>query len=173
MSHATTRTGGDARRVVAAVGALAMAFAVGSCGDDDEGAEPTATPPTQQEQAAPGGGEREGAEEEEQTTTAGETERVETFEDETAVEDGACTYRAPPGRLAEDEIVVSPVGVDCDQGRSLARAVSLGQPAGANLVITKDGFECEPSTRARGANVTYTCTRGAARVSFDVVWSAG
>lgn len=86
---------------------------------------------------------------------------------------GGCAYQAPPGRLSEERVALELRGVSCDQAVALARAATLGQPAGANLTIARDGFECEPSSREPGENVTYICSGEAGRVSFRVVWSEG
>jgi hypothetical protein len=86
---------------------------------------------------------------------------------------GECIFEAPPGRLAEERIVVELEGIGCEQGRRLARAVALGQPAGANLEFDAAGFRCRPSTPRKGANVTYSCEGEAGRATFDVVWSSG
>lgn len=83
-----------------------------------------------------------------------------------------CAFEAPPGRLAEERVVVELSGIPCDQGIALARAGALGQPAGANLAFQRDDFRCEPSTAEKGANVTYRCTGDGGAASFEVLWSA-
>lgn len=82
-----------------------------------------------------------------------------------------CAFEAPPGRLADEHVVVELSGIPCDQGIALARAGALGQPAGANLVFERDGFWCEPSTQEKGANATYSCIGDGGEASFEVVWS--
>lgn len=84
----------------------------------------------------------------------------------------ACVFHAPPGRLAEDAIAIELSDVPCEQGMRLAEAAAVGQPAGANLTVSRDGFECEPSSAEKGANVTYTCAGDAGEVTFDVAWTA-
>jgi hypothetical protein len=84
---------------------------------------------------------------------------------------GACVFTAPEGRLAEAEVAIELDGVPCEEALPLARAAALGQPAGANLEIARSGFECEPSTATKGANVIYTCTGASGSAAFDVVWS--
>lgn len=64
-------------------------------------------------------------------------------------------------------------GIGCAQGRRLARAAALGQPAGANLTFDVGGFACEPSTLRKGENVRYSCAGEAGEASFDVVWTSG
>ena len=59
----------------------------------------------------------------------------------------------------------------CDEAMALARAAALGQPAGANLTIDARGYGCEPSSRRKGENVTYTCAGDHGSASFPVVWS--
>jgi hypothetical protein len=70
-----------------------------------------------------------------------------------------------------DRIPVELDGVDCDDALRLVEVAALGQPAGANLELTRDGFDCSPSTLAKGANATYTCEDRDRTVTFDVVWS--
>lgn len=82
-----------------------------------------------------------------------------------------CVFTAPEGRLARAEVAIELDGVSCAEATPLARAAALGQPAGANLTIESRGFECEPSSADKGANVRYTCTGGSGSASFDVVWS--
>lgn len=82
-----------------------------------------------------------------------------------------CAFEPPPGRLAVDRIPVELDGVDCDDALRLVEVAAVGQPAGANLELTRDGFDCSPSTLAKGANATYTCEDGDRSVTFDVVWS--
>ena len=156
----------DRSRALAAAGAVVAALSVPACGDDEEAA-PEITVPTTGEAAT-----------EEGTTTAAERDAGETSGGETGAEEQPpapepeqCTYTAPPGRLAEDEIAIELSGVDCEQGQRLAKSAALGQPAGANLPVIRDGFDCQPSTRTKGANVTYTCVGEGGEVSFDVVWS--
>ena len=139
---------------------LLACLVLAACGDDEETAAP-ATTETGAEEGTVTTVERP------TTATSGET----TTEAEEQPEPQQCIYTAPPGRLAEDEIVIELSGVDCDQGQRLAMSAALGQPAGANLTLTRDGFECRPSTATKGANVTYTCTSGGDEVSFDVTWS--
>lgn len=143
--------------------AAVAVIALGACGDDDEAADTTTAP--QQTGTA-----ETGAATEDTAATATETQEDQQPAEQPA-EPEECVYVAPEGRLAEGEIVIELSGVDCDQGRSLARAAALGQPAGANLTIDRDGFHCVPSTAAKGANVTYSCTMGSAEATFDVVWS--
>jgi hypothetical protein len=153
-------------RALAAVGAVLAALTLPACGDDDEAAEETAAPTTGEtttEQGATTAADGDATE-----TSGGETEAEE---QPPAPEPEQCTYTAPPGRLAEDEIAIELSGVDCEQGQRLAKSAALGQPAGANLTVSRDGFECQPSTRTKGANVTYTCSGEGGEVSFDVVWS--
>jgi len=59
----------------------------------------------------------------------------------------------------------------CPEGKRLAQAAAVGQPAGANLVVRKDGFKCTPSSMRKGENVRYACARGGQRAAFRVVWS--
>jgi hypothetical protein len=80
-------------------------------------------------------------------------------------------FNAPPQRLAESRIPIELTGVPCDQGRRLAKAAALGQPAGANLALNVAGFDCEPSTKTKGANVSYVCTDGSREARFDVAWT--
>lgn len=93
-------------------------------------------------------------------------------ESPTATAAPACRYRAPPGRLAEDVVPIQLAAATCDEGTRLAMAAALGQPAGANITVRRDGFLCEPSTEDRGRNVLYSCMKGAQRVSFPIEWSA-
>jgi hypothetical protein len=82
-----------------------------------------------------------------------------------------CVFEPPEDRLGEDQVRIELVRATCEQGLRLAQTAALGQPAGANLELTRDGFDCDPSTLEKGANVTYTCVNGAREVTFDVVWS--
>jgi hypothetical protein len=162
----------DRSRTLAVACAALATLALPACGDDDE--EPageTAAPATTETGGEPGGVETAGP----PTTspTVGDTATAPEAEEQPPAGPEQCTYTAPPGRLAEDEIAIELSGVDCEQGQRLAKSAALGQPAGANLTVSRDGFECRPSTSTKGANVTYTCTGGAGEVSFDVVWSAG
>lgn len=84
----------------------------------------------------------------------------------------SCLFRAPEGRLAEAEVTIALDGVVCEEAVPLAKAAALGQPAGANLTLTRDGFRCTPSTAQKGVNVTYTCIRGPEAASFEVLWTA-
>lgn len=160
--------------------ALAAAALLASCGDDEEPVEeaaPDGPPPAVETDGAgedrarvddQGTREGDGAEPPEEEPSPG---------DEDASEPGTgragCSFSAPPGRLAQRDVAIELDGVACQEGTALAKAAALGQPAGANLTLSRDGFDCEPSTREKGANVTYTCTRAGDAVSFDVVWSAG
>lgn len=83
---------------------------------------------------------------------------------------GGCEYAAPPGRLGEGAVKIELTGTPCDEGRRLALAAALGQPAGANLPVRRDGFDCEPSTRERGVDVTYSCTKGSQSARFAISW---
>lgn len=83
-----------------------------------------------------------------------------------------CSYTAPEGRLAEPRLTIALDGVACDEAVPLAKAAALGQPAGANLTLSRDGFRCEPSTAEKGVNTTYTCVRGSNEASFEVLWTA-
>jgi hypothetical protein len=80
-------------------------------------------------------------------------------------------FEPPAGRLAVDRIPVELDGTTCPEALRLVEAAAVGQPAGANLELTRDGFRCTPSTLEKGANVTYTCASGAREAMFDVVWS--
>lgn len=157
-------------RALAALAALLVALSLPACGDDEEPA--TETAPAATDSGAEQGttGAEQGA-----TTSGGETGTEPEAEEGPPAEDDAepqqCVYTAPPGRLAEDVIVIELSGVDCHQGQRLAKS-AVGQPAGANLTLSRDGFECRPSTSAKGVNVTYTCTSGASEVRFDITWSA-
>jgi hypothetical protein len=82
-----------------------------------------------------------------------------------------CAFEPPPGRLAVDRIPVERDGVDCEDALRLVEIAAAGQPAGANLELTRDGFDCSPSTLAKGADATYTCEDGDRSVIFDIVWS--
>lgn len=82
-----------------------------------------------------------------------------------------CRYVAPPGRLALRNVLVSVGGLSCAEGKRLALAAAMGQPAGANLVIRTKGFRCLPSTTRKGANVAYTCKRDKKQARFRIVWS--
>lgn len=82
-----------------------------------------------------------------------------------------CAFTAPEGRLARDVVTIELDGLACEEALPLARAAALGQPAGANLTIESHGFECEPSSATKGANVTYECTGDGGSAAFDVVWS--
>ena len=84
---------------------------------------------------------------------------------------GACRFNAPPGRLAVRQVKIELTRLPCPDGQRLAQAAAVGQPAGANLVVRKDGFECAPSSTRKGANVRYACARDGQRVAFRVVWS--
>lgn len=81
-----------------------------------------------------------------------------------------CEYSAPPGRLGDRGVSLVLAGTSCDQGRRLALAAALGQPAGANIPVRRDGFRCDPSTRERGVEVTYSCTRGSESAEFTIAW---
>ncbi len=83
---------------------------------------------------------------------------------------GGCEYTAPPGRLGEGAVKIELTGASCDERRRLALAAALGQPAGANLPVRRDGFDCEPSTRERGVDVTYSCTKASQRARFAISW---
>lgn len=173
-------SGGGRRGASVVVGAVALstcAAAIAACGEDPQAPEPPAPLERKTADGAPGD---RAAPDESPTTNAGADEGATDGEAGGApsvageADEGApteCAFEAPPGRLAQDRILLELAGVDCDQGRSLARAAALGQPAGANLALTVDGFDCEPSTRTKGANVTYICTAGTGEVSFAVVWS--
>jgi hypothetical protein len=86
---------------------------------------------------------------------------------------GACEYSAPPGRLGSRTVSIRLSGTSCEVGRRLAKAAALGQPAGANIPVAGEGFSCEPSTRERGVNVVYSCSKGSQRASFEIEWTAG
>lgn len=83
----------------------------------------------------------------------------------------ACAFEPPPGRLAVDRIPAEVDGTSCEQALRLIETAAVGQPAGANLELARDGFECTPSTVEKGADVTYDCVRGSQEVSFEVTWS--
>ena len=83
----------------------------------------------------------------------------------------ACEFEPPPGRLAVDRIPAEVDGTSCEQALRLVETAAVGQPAGANLELARDGFECAPSTTEKGADVTYECVRGSQEVSFTVTWS--
>lgn len=83
----------------------------------------------------------------------------------------ACEYTAPPGRLGERVVRIELSEIPCDEGRRLALAAAVGQPAGANIPVRRDGFRCDPSTRERGENVTYTCTNGSQSARFGIAWT--
>jgi hypothetical protein len=82
-----------------------------------------------------------------------------------------CAFEPPPGRLAVDRIPVELDGVGCEDALRLVEVAAVGQPAGANLELTRDGFDCSPSTLAKGADTTYTCEDGDRSVTFHIVWS--
>lgn len=86
---------------------------------------------------------------------------------------GVCEYGAPPGRLGNRTVSIELAGASCATGRRLARAAALGQPAGANIPVSSQGFRCVPSTRERGVNVVYSCSNGPQRASFEIEWTAG
>jgi hypothetical protein len=68
-----------------------------------------------------------------------------------------CKFVAPPGRLAVGTFpLATSGGTTCSQAKRVAQTAAVGQPAGANLALHRDGFSCTPSSRAKGANVTYT-----------------
>jgi hypothetical protein len=141
-------------------------LAAAGCGDDEPGAT-DASPRvegTSAADAAPGPG---GATDGESPGGNGETTEPQGGEGSEA-----CTFEAPPGRLGVADVPVELSGVTCEQGRRLVQTAAVGQPAGANLSLSRDGFDCRPSTREKGATVTYTCARGPQRASFEIVWSA-
>ncbi len=145
------------RHMTAALAVAIAALAVTACGAD--------------EQTSPSA-ERSGDSQQPERPAQRDEDAAEPG-DEAEDEPARCTFEAPPGRLAEDSVVLELDGVSCEEGMRAARAAALGQPAGANLVVRSGGFECEPSTLEKGVNVTYTCSGDAGEATFDVVWSAG
>jgi hypothetical protein len=165
------RAGRAIRRPSRAPPALAIALGavlLAACGGDDEPSEPTApltVPGTETAETTEAGGAGD------VDTGARATTEEPAGEGGEPAEGGECVFRPPPERLAVSEIPIELSGVPCEQGMRLAEAAAVGQPAGANLSLSRDGFACEPSTREKGANVTYTCTKGSQEASFDVTWS--
>ena len=158
--------------------AVAVAVLTAGCGGDDEafapregGATTTTGVAAQPEPAS-----REGRE------TSGRAGAARRDGDGAADSEGSagggeasavgCEYAAPPGRLGDDAVAIELSGLSCDEGRRLAVAAALGQPAGANVRVKRDGFDCEPSTRERGADVTYSCSKGSRSARFEIVWTA-
>jgi hypothetical protein len=159
------------RAVAVAIALAALAGAAAGCGNDSEAPASTTAPTS--DRVEPGGGEGAGS----QTEGDRDLNRDRATEPETADEpdasgDGECVFEAPPGRLAQERIVVELAGIGCDVGRQLALAAAVGQPAGANLDIEVGAFDCRPSTSRKGVNVTYTCAGERGEASFDVVWSS-
>jgi hypothetical protein len=160
-------------RIVSGLVLACAALALGGCADEGSGEAETSGATTT---ASPAAGDRpapragdatepgargEGAGGEPADAAAGEQAR-----------DDGCRFEAPPGRLGERTVTVELTSVSCREGTRLARAAALGQPAGANIPVEHDGFRCEPSTRERGVDVTYTCSQGPRRASFRISWSA-
>ena len=164
-----------------ALAVAAVAAVLAGCGGGDGRAPAPAAPSTTATDAAPTKSEDRSSAAPESTveapadaaTSAGpgaDGERGR--ESPTAAAAPACRYRAPAGRLAEDVVPIQLAATTCDEGTRLAMAAALGQPAGANITVRRDGFLCEPSTEERGRNVVYSCVKGAQRVSFPIEWSA-
>lgn len=154
---------------------LVLATACGGCGSDEEPAT-QATAPTA-DSTIETAGEDEGASGGDPDRPAGAADGASSPEpgDQDGsggrAQPGGCSFDAPPGRLASDQILIELSGADCEQGRRLAEAASVGQPAGANIPVRRDGFECAPSTRERGVNVDYSCENGSEAVSFRIEWT--
>lgn len=150
---------------------VAGALLLAGCGGDDESAEQRAEGPAPSAPSDRG----DDAGEEEPPEPEGDVEVEPPNRDEG--DDGAagagCVFEAPPGRLGEDAIEIELAGPSCEEAMRLAQAAAVGQPAGANLTVARDGYDCEPSTAEKGANVTYVCTGAGGKASFEVIWSAG
>ena len=153
---------------------LLLAAALGGCGGDEEPPPPVTAPVGHSTvETAGDGGADPGAEAGRQGDGAAPDAR-ESEPDGSAEADapGGCRYDAPPGRLGNDAVTIELSGTNCEQGRRLALAAAVGQPAGANIPVRRDGFKCEPSTRERGANVDYSCSKGSEAASFRIEWTA-
>jgi hypothetical protein len=179
---AAARTSVRAARLRAAAAAIALAALAGAatgCGDESERPESPVTGENGRggrTASEPRGGERPGRGRSAggpRAAPSGDRQAEREAPPDTANGPGECIFEAPPGRLAEERIVVELEGIGCAEGRRLARAAALGQPAGANLEFDAAGFRCRPSTPRKGANVTYSCESDAGRATFDVVWSSG
>jgi hypothetical protein len=142
--------------VVVAIGAALVACG----GGDSEGG------PRGEERAAPGGGDTE-QRRPVPSARDGSSEEAEA----PASPERPCRFVAPAGRLAVGVVRIELVRTPCEQGRRLAAAVVLGQPAGANRPVARDGFRCRPSSTKPGLNVTYSCSREGRSARFRVVWS--
>lgn len=139
-----------------------------------EGREPSLPPSPEKSDGAKGGSESPDRRRTESRASQHDTSGPSTADRRTGrADDGRspCEYVAPPGRLARRTVHVSVAGLSCPEGKRLALAAAMGQPAGANLVIRPKGFRCLPSTRRRGANVAYTCKRDKKQARFRIVWS--
>jgi hypothetical protein len=163
-----------ARRWDAPAAALLAAMVLASCGGGGHDEGPAATPEPTRKAAGPDEqGSRSGAASGgDEGGSRGDGPAAETPAPDGSAAGGACVFAAPEGRLARDEVTIELDGVACAEAIPLAKAAALGQPAGANLTIESRGYACEPSTKAKGENVTYACTGPAGEAGFEVVWSA-
>jgi hypothetical protein len=166
------RRGLGVRRRGAPAAALVAALALAACGGD-AGTETAAPPEPAEEASAP---REQGAEDAADGGADGEADlpaedRPAPSGSSGSAAGAGCAFTAPPGRLARDEVAIELDDVACEDAVPLARAAALGQPAGANLAIERRGFTCEPSTKAKGENVTYTCTGPAGSATFEVAWT--
>ena len=167
-------------RWLALAGTLALLFLSASCGGSGErdkrdgqapgaptaGAEGGHDPGGRQPDASEGGGE---GDDRSSGTASRPTRRDEAGEGRGA--GSGCTYLAPPERLGVRKVAIDLTGMSCPEAKRLALAAAMGQPAGANLTIEPNGFECKPSTARKGTNVVYSCMRGGKRASFKIAWS--
>lgn len=155
-------------RLAAVAGAAAIGAGCGAAAEPED------------ERAAPGGSEPAPIETRSAPTATAAEQPPETASSASrAKPEGApsaggagCVFHAPEGRLGEDEITVELDGTSCEQALRLVETAAVGQPTGANLSLSRDGFDCEPSTTDKGADVTYSCANGAERAGFQIVWSS-